>query len=183
MAAYNSILNPDWFARLSANITAGVNDSIRATGSEADDPYWQARKGQQLGDLESARLEARKSALNQSYAMMGNAAASDAARQRVISAGLAINPQTNGSASYLGTQAPDVAGSYMPAPDATLPAAVQSPDAYVAPGSGGANPQRAAAAYRPYKYFDPGQFANDALERRKRALSARFANLTSQPVY
>lgn len=182
--AYNSILNDNWYARLQRGIIEGSNAAVRRTGSEADDPYWKARQGQELGDLSNARQDAFRSLMEQGNAMRGAGYARERAYQQRATWGLKnMNPQA-GPATYLGTQAEDMGGPELPAPlqppnfEAGGP--LQAPEAYKAPGSGGYRLPASGGAYRPQatqSAYNPGQFNNPALDRRQKELDKYYARL------
>lgn len=195
--SYNDIRNPDWYSRLQAQISAGSMKSIQATGSEADDPFWAARRNQALGDLSAAREEAMRGSRENWAINQRNMQEREKARQRAISAALARDWRPD---QLLGTQAEESAGGpSMPVlegfqdirdqvdvPGPARPVAGPSayaPQAYAAPMSGGARPQRSAVAYRPYKAYNPSQFMNDELERRKRGLNNFYIQMSKNPVY
>lgn len=155
---YNDIRNDTWFARLQRQLGASSMKQIQATGSEADDPYFAARRAEAGTDLNNARLDAfrKERDYNMSAYAANNARmnAREAARQRTISAALARDWKPN---QMLGTQAPDAVDGFSDAPATGItgepgaPVALSAPTAYAAPMSGTHNAQRSAGTYMPYK--------------------------------
>lgn len=180
---YNDIRNDNWFTRLVSRVNAGTMRDIQATGSEADDPYFKAKRNEAVTDLSNARAEAFRGESERGLAGMAADNAQEAYRQRVISAAMARDWKPD---QMLGVQADNEAGGPSLSPAAPLPdsaTAPASPAAYAAPMSGAPRAQGSAGAFRPFKYYDPGQFANTVLERRKRGLDSFYANLSRNPVY
>lgn len=178
--AYNDIRNDNWFSRLVSRVNSDTMRQVQATGSEADDPFFAAKRAQGITDLNNARAEALRGGGGIGG---GSNNPQEEYRQRIISAALARDWKPN---QMLGTQAEEPGGpSINPAPAASDMAGgdVPSPVAYTAPMSGAGRAQASGGAFRPVKYYDPGQFANTVLERRRRGLDSFYANLARTPVY
>ena len=191
---YNSILNPSWYSRLQQDVREGATAGIRGTGSETDDPFWKAREQQGLGDLAQARQQAIRDLEERGYAIAAQGRARDKAYQERATWGLKnMNPQA-GADTYLGTQAAEpeaaagLAAPAMPAmPD--LESVPQAPQAYRAPMSAQGLPtptQRGGGEFMPYKgpaVYNPSQFKNPGLEKRKKRLDMFLGGVAQTPIY
>jgi hypothetical protein len=182
---YNDIRNDNWYSRLVAQAGEGAMRNIQATGSEADDPYFTLKRAQAVTDINNARQEAFRGDGSLSAYAANNARmnAAEAARQRAISAALARDWKPD---QLLGTEA--AGGADLPASPDIQPSGLMSgpgpaPVAYAAPMSGTPRAQVSGGTFRPIKAYDPGQFSNPLLDRRKRGLDSFYISLTKNPVY
>jgi hypothetical protein len=181
--AWNSILNEDWYNRLKERVTESATSGIRGTGSEPTDPFWRAREQQGLAELGNVRREAEQARYNagqeQTVANIRRARARDAQRNQAISASLNRAGAANVSDDYLGNGASDMGATLQqpqmpvnapmvsaPPPPAYVPAPIKIPQSS---GYGG--------VYKSPSAYNPSQFANPALDKRRRALENYYADM------
>lgn len=154
--AYNDLRNPSWYSRLQGQINEDSMRRIQATGSEADDPYWAAKRNRAMTDLNSARTDAMRGSM-ETWALNQRAMQErEKARQRTISAALARDWRPD---QLLGTQSADIPqNGLISGGEAaeTYPAIPPAPEAYARPYSSPpagliSASERSAGAYRPYK--------------------------------
>jgi len=186
---YNSLLNKDWYARLLDQIKTGVSSNVRATGSEADDPFWRAREGQAIGDLNAARREEFRRLQERGLAARAESQEREKARQRVISRALAAQYRPS---EPLGSYSPPEE-AVMPIPagfSATRPPSPAPSEAYAAPYSGALKLARPALPTHPMTgpalsfgvppAYNPSKFASYDLEKRRKELEAYYAKLANR---
>jgi len=200
MIPSRSLLNEDWYARLKRGVTEAAQERIRATGSEADDPFWRAREGEGMGDLARAREDERRQRFEGAGVRAGIAGmemrAKEGARQRTISAALARDPQQR--STYMGVQADGPVYAGYGLTTETLGAGIGAgvpaqpelgfgvPPSRVPPDY--MRPQRGAGPWRPYvsppvsfgapkppsslaaPAFNPAQFASQDIAARQKGL-------------
>ena len=190
--AYNSLLNKDWYSRMLDRIKTGISGSIRATGSEANDPYWKAREAQGIADLNAARMAEFRRLQDRGMAARAASQDREKARQRVISGALARDVQP---AQYLGgpgyeaqeLQEPGAFGSA----NGFTPQLPTPGQAYAAPYSGALKSQVPALPTHRTKgpalsfgiepSYNPSKFANYDLDRRRKELEEYYAKLVNKP--
>jgi len=149
MLPYNSLLNDSWFNRQIQTIGERANKSIRATRSEANDPFWRARQAQDVGDLGAQRADEYRQRMEQ---MLANAGRLNAAKQHQYSS---IMPKSQTPVNVIGGSygVPEVQEPTMPepAPMTAIPATVRTPNM--------PNMQpRSALPSSPVYNYNPAQF-------------------------
>ena len=82
------IMNSDWYNRLIQGIRNQTSSAIRGSGSRADDPYWKAKEGQGITDVNNERQQALAAMMDRASANRGQGYAEDAAYQRRATWGL-----------------------------------------------------------------------------------------------
>lgn len=175
-------MNDTWYNRLRRRVEEQANKAIRATGSEADDPFWRARQAQGLGDLESERTDAFNSVRERGIAMRSAQErayrASQGDEMNIYGASPEPVQQLGGSYGAPGVQGPDI--EQEPAMNYTPPTPVSNTSFL---GGYNPNPQPLKSATAGTPYYNVAQFNNPSLEARRRRLGDFYADLTKRPIY
>lgn len=192
MIPYNSILNDSWYNRLRRRITEQATSGIRATRSEADDPYWRAREAEGHGDLAAARRDAELRLYEGGLARRAGIEADYKAREARRYAG-AWQPEENLTILGGSYGAPEVPAPGTSAPLPGEPAGTPAPlsnTSYLQGASApphelrGATMNKVGTVYPASNYtLNAGRYRDPMYERWRKRLLDINSRLAKQPVY